>query len=246
DPAYKRALYGGPVAAEPNAYEGKERALRACEDQFAVGDALGMCRFTTKLFNSPNLPGFEELAGQIHNVTGIALTPAELGQIGRNIGGLERMINHRLGARRRDDTLPRRWFDEPVTEGPFAGERIDREKFDDLLTRFYELSGLNDEGQPQLSWRADLTRVATGFAVEVRLPASLAVLPDGGLVVSEPVANVAELVQVLVGRVEGLAEALDEGSLAVVVNGEVVVGQRLTRAIASGDRIELLPALAGG
>ncbi len=246
DPAYKRQLYGGPVAAEPNVYEGKERAVRTCEDQFAVGDALGMCRFTTKLFNSPNLPGYDELSPQILNVTGIDLSPTELGRIGRNIGGLERMINHRLGARRQDDTLPRRWFEEPVTVGPFAGEKIDRPAFDALLTRFYALSGLNDEGQPQLRWRAELLRLVTGFAVEVVLPASLAALPDGGVVVSEPVADVGQLAAVLGCEVPGLADALDDGSLAVVVNGEVVVGQRQQRAIASGDRIELLPALAGG
>ncbi|RLB46055.1 MAG: aldehyde ferredoxin oxidoreductase, partial [Deltaproteobacteria bacterium] len=186
DPAYKRQLYGGPVAAEPNVYEGKERAVRTCEDQFAVGDALGMCRFTTKLFNSPNLPGYDELSPQILNVTGIERSPEQLRQVGQNISGLERMINHRLGARRRDDTLPRRWFDEPVTVGPFAGEKIDRAEFDRLLGRFYDLSGLNDEGQPQLRWRAELLSIVTGFAVEVRLPASLAALPDGGLVVSEP------------------------------------------------------------
>ncbi len=246
DPGYKRQLYGGPVAAEPNVYEGKERAVRTCEDQFAVGDALGMCRFTTKLFNSPNLPGYDELSPQILNVTGIERSPEQLRQVGRNISGLERMINHRLGARRRDDTLPRRWFDEPVTVGPFAGEKIDRAEFDGLLTRFYAVSGLNDEGQPQLPWRADLVSLVTGFAVEVVLPMSLAALPEGGLVVSEPVADVGQLAEVLCREVPGLAEALEEGSLAVVVNGELVVGQRQQRTIASGDRIELLPALAGG
>jgi aldehyde:ferredoxin oxidoreductase len=57
DPEFKAALYGGPVAAEPNSYEGKEIAVRACEDTYAVGDSVGMCRFTMKLFNSPSLPG---------------------------------------------------------------------------------------------------------------------------------------------------------------------------------------------
>src|SRR5688500_19557714 len=53
DPAFKRALYGGDVAKEPNSYAGKERAVRVCEDTFAVGDAVGMCRFTTQLLNRP-------------------------------------------------------------------------------------------------------------------------------------------------------------------------------------------------
>ena len=36
------------------------------------------------------------------------------------------MINHRLGVRRRDDTLPERWFEEPIRVGAYRGEKIDR------------------------------------------------------------------------------------------------------------------------
>ena len=71
DPAFKERLYGSPVSAAPNSYETKERAVRACENTYAVGDSVGMCRFTTKLFNSPSLPGLEEFAAQIQNVTGL-------------------------------------------------------------------------------------------------------------------------------------------------------------------------------
>ena len=71
DPAFKERLYGGPVSAAPNSYESKERAVRVCENIYAVGDSVGMCRFTTKLFNSPSLPGLEEFANQIANVTGL-------------------------------------------------------------------------------------------------------------------------------------------------------------------------------
>ena len=48
--------------------------------------------------------------------------------------GVERLINARLGVRREDDTLPDRWFDEPVTVGPYAGEKIDRAEFDAMLS----------------------------------------------------------------------------------------------------------------
>jgi aldehyde:ferredoxin oxidoreductase len=156
DPDFKRRLYGGPVSAEPNSYADKERAVRVCENVYAVGDAVGMCRFTTKLFNSPTLPGLEEFAGQIQNVTGLSLTPEELDRIGLNIMGVERMINHRLGVRRRDDTLPERWFDEPNTSGAYKGERIDRAEFDAMLSRFYAISNLTEEGIPVDVWRQEL------------------------------------------------------------------------------------------
>ena len=159
DPAFKERLYGGPVSAAPNSYENKERAVRVCENTYAVGDSVGMCRFTTKLFNSPSLPGLEEFANQIGNVTGLQFAEAELGSIGHNIMGVERLINARLGIRREHDTLPDRWFDEPITVGQYAGERIDRREFDALLSRFYEISDLDEQGHPRGEWRAELAGV---------------------------------------------------------------------------------------
>jgi aldehyde:ferredoxin oxidoreductase len=157
DPAFKQELYGGPVSAEPTSYVNKERAVRACENIYAVGDSVGMCRFTTKLFNSPTLPGMEEFRDQLANVTGLQFSTSELEQCGLNIMGVERLINHRLGVRRKDDTLPDRWFDEPNPSGPYRGEKIDRQEFDAMLTRFYEISRLTSEGVPQDAWRKELT-----------------------------------------------------------------------------------------
>jgi aldehyde:ferredoxin oxidoreductase len=156
DAAFKAELYGGRVSPEPNSYVDKERAVRACENMYAVGDSVGMCRFTTKLFNSPSLPGLEEFQQQLANVTGLQFTLEELDRAGLNIIGVERLINYRLGVRRKDDTLPDRWFDEPSTAGPFKGEHIDRAEFDQMLTRFYEISNLTPEGVPSDPWRGEL------------------------------------------------------------------------------------------
>jgi aldehyde:ferredoxin oxidoreductase len=159
DPDFKRELYGGEVAAEPNSYVGKETAVRRCENIYAVGDAVGMCRFTTKLFNSPSLPGYEEFLDQVTNVTGIELSVAELDRVGLNIMGVERMINGKLGVTRKDDTLPKRWFEESIGVGPFKGEKIDRDEFDAMLSRFYSISNLTEEGLPRPEFRAELEAV---------------------------------------------------------------------------------------
>jgi aldehyde:ferredoxin oxidoreductase len=156
DAAFKAELYGGAVSAEPNSYVDKERAVRACENIYAVGDSVGMCRFTTKLFNSPSLPGMEEFQQQLANVTGLQFTLDELERAGLNVMGVERMINYRVGVRRKDDTLPDRWFDEPSTSGPFKGEHIDRAEFDRMLSRFYDISELTEEGVPRDAFRAQL------------------------------------------------------------------------------------------
>jgi aldehyde:ferredoxin oxidoreductase len=159
DPAFKRELYGGDVSAEPNSYGGKEIAVRRCENIFAVGDAVGMCRFTTKLFNSPSLPGYEEFVDQIANVTGIEMSVDAIDRVGLNIMGVERMINARLGVTRKDDTLPKRWFEESIGVGPFKGEKIDRNEFDAMLSRFYAISSLTQEGVPTPAFRHELDAV---------------------------------------------------------------------------------------
>ena len=160
-PDFKAELYGGPVSAEPNSYEGKEIAVRRCENIYAVGDSVGMCRFTTKLFNSPSLPGYEEFADQVANVTGIELTKEAIDGIGLNVMGVERLINAKLGVTRADDTLPKRWFEEAIGVGPYKGEKIDRGEFDKMLSRFYEVSNLTEEGMPKPEWREELETVLT-------------------------------------------------------------------------------------
>ncbi|MSP15818.1 MAG: aldehyde ferredoxin oxidoreductase [Myxococcales bacterium] len=246
DPAFKRALYGGDVAAEPQSYVGKEIAVRRCEDVYAVGDSVGMCRFTTQLFNSPSLPGLVQFSAQVANVTGLTLSPVELERVGLSITGLERMINYALGMRRADDTLPRRWFEEELVWGAYQGEKIDRAEFDALLTRFYQVSQLDDEGRPAVDFRARLAEVALGFAVRVLVPDSLHALPGGGLVVTERVSNLRELVAAINRVVPGLGDKLDTDGFNFVVNDEVVLHGRGDTKVASGDRVELVMAMAGG
>jgi len=158
-PDFKAELYGGLVSAEPNSYEGKETAVRRCENIYAVGDSVGMCRFTTKLFNSPSLPGYEEFADQVANVTGIELTNEAIDHIGLNVMGVERLINAKLGITRADDTLPKRWFEEAIGVGAYKGEKIDRGEFDKMLSRFYAISNLTEEGVPTPEWREELETV---------------------------------------------------------------------------------------
>ena len=47
------------------------------------------------------------------------------------------------------DYPPPRWFTEPLSKGPLAGSRLDREGFDAMLSRYYELRGWDDRGIPR-------------------------------------------------------------------------------------------------
>lgn len=246
DAPFKTQLYGGTVAPQPNSYEGKEIAVRRCENTFAVGDSVGMCRFNTKLFNSPTLPDCGDFATQLGTMTGEPVTAEQLDEVGRNITGLEHLLNFRLGLRARDDTLPRRWFEESIDSGPFKGEKIDRPQFDAMKQRFYELTGLNAEGVPRADWHQQLALAATGFAVRVELPRPLPGAPEKSIVIDQPVANVAELRGALRRYLPEARSALDDPSWNITVNDQMVLSGEAGKLLHSGDRVQLVPIIAGG
>jgi aldehyde:ferredoxin oxidoreductase len=246
DPEFKTALYKGTVSAAPNSYEGKEYAVRKCENNFAVGDSVGMCRFNTKLFNSPTLPDLNDFATQIGSLTGQTFVEEELDEIGRNVTGVERMLNFRFGLRAKDDTLPRRWFEEALTEGPFAGEKIDRAEFDGMKNRFYSLTGLNAEGTPAVEWHEKLSRLITGFAVRVELPRALPGAPEKVVVIDEVVSDVKALRQALLRKLPEAAEDLNDYTWNIAVNDSMVLSGEDSTRITSGDRVLLVPIIAGG
>jgi len=53
------------------------------------------------------------------------------------------------GISRRDDTLPSRYFNEPIPEGPAHGEAILRREFDNMLDEYYRLHGWDKDGIPK-------------------------------------------------------------------------------------------------
>ncbi len=246
DPAFKTALYQGTVSAAPNSYEGKEYAVRKCENNYAVGDSVGMCRFNTKLFNSPTLPDLNDFATQLTALTGQIFAERELDEIGRNVTGIERMLNFRFGLRARDDTLPRRWFEEALTAGPFTGEKIDRIEFEGMKERFYKLTGLNAEGAPAAEWHEMLSRLITGFAVRVELPKQLPGAPEKVIIIDEPVNDVGQLRDALLRKLPEAAEDLNDRSWNIAVNGNMVLSGERAACISSGDRVSLVPIIAGG
>ncbi len=245
DAEFKAELYGGKVSAEPNAYGGKEYAVRRCEDTFAVGDSVGMCRFTTKLFNSPSLTGTEEFAEQLKLLTGVEMSSDDLLNAGRNVIALERMINAHRGLTSADDTLPKRWFEEPNTAGPFSGEKIDKQAFDDMKQRFYEVSGFESDGLPNSDWWNELSEVITGYRLKVNLP-ELPGVSRSSLILNRPVKDIQELRLRLISALPQAAEALNDSALGIAINDQLLVSSELGHALHNGDEVSLVPMLAGG
>ena len=69
-------------------------------------------------------------------------------KIARRIITLERKFNYREGFSRKDDTLPARLMNEPLTEGEPAGKKIDC--LDKMLDDLYEIRGWDKDGNPPM------------------------------------------------------------------------------------------------
>ena len=69
------------------------------------------------------------------------------------------------------DYPPERWFKEPLTEGPLAGKKLNKEKYDTLLGYYYKKRGWDDRGIPTKATlnKLGLEKEAKEFAKVVKL-----------------------------------------------------------------------------
>jgi aldehyde:ferredoxin oxidoreductase len=140
-------MYGGPVSERLSSYAGKARMVWWHELMNAVSDSLGICRFQS-VFSSPHGLGYPHFSRLIDLATGLHLTPAEIKRAGERIYTLERQMLTGEGLTRSEDTLPERYFEEPIPEGPSKGEVVSREEFSRMLDEYYRLHGWDEEGIP--------------------------------------------------------------------------------------------------
>jgi aldehyde:ferredoxin oxidoreductase len=143
----REKIYGRANHPDPTSYYDKGLIVAWSEDIFAVTDCLGICKFVTHGFNSPHLLGYEHFCELIAAVTGLKYTPDALRQIGKRVNDTERLINSDFGMTRNDDTLPKRYFNDPMPARRTKGHRIDREHFESMLDEYYTERGWDSEGR---------------------------------------------------------------------------------------------------
>jgi aldehyde:ferredoxin oxidoreductase len=149
-PAVLEKMYGGRVSERLSSYSGKARMVWWHELLNAVSDSLGICRFQS-VFSSPHGLGYHHFSRLINLATGLHLTPTEIKRTGERIYTLERLMITGEGISRSEDTLPKRYFEEPIPEGPSKGEVVSREEFSRMLDEYYRLHGWDEEGIPKKS-----------------------------------------------------------------------------------------------
>ncbi len=122
------------------------------EDRAALLDSLILCKFLRGALDDP----FADAAAMLREVTGWEVDGAELRQVARRIVDLRKAMNQREGWRRRDDTLPTRFLDEPLPTGVAAGARIPRERLDAMIDAYYRARGWTEHGTLAADAVADL------------------------------------------------------------------------------------------
>ncbi|MFH1489522.1 MAG: aldehyde ferredoxin oxidoreductase C-terminal domain-containing protein [Pseudomonadota bacterium] len=140
-------VYGGPVSKQYASYRGKGRMVWWHELLNAASDSLGVCRFLTT-FSSPHALQYRHFSRLIRLLTGLPVTSGELRKAAERTTTLERVMLVREGMTMVHDTLPKRYFEEPVPEGPAKGAVIHRKDFDGMLDEYYRLHGWDRNGIP--------------------------------------------------------------------------------------------------
>jgi len=140
-------IYGKGVPGDPTSYKGKEKTVYFSDNIFAAIDCLGICKFICHGFNSPHFIDYTWMKKLIHCSSGWQFKEKDIQEIGKRVIDIERMFLNREGISRKDDTLPKRYFDDPMPLKITKGHHIDRKEFDSLLSRYYKLRGWDNNGQ---------------------------------------------------------------------------------------------------
>ena len=108
-------------------------------DTRAVLNCLETCVFTNrgKLYVD-----FRPYAKAVTAATGVEYSYKDLWKSGERIINLERAFNVREGARRKDDTLPKRFLTEPIPEGGSKGKVV---PLDQMIDDYYGARGWDKE-----------------------------------------------------------------------------------------------------
>ncbi len=134
--AVSSEVFGIPYKTDPLSYDGKVDLVIALERLFAFVDSLTLCKFSTFALSKENYVALYS------TFTGVEITEEDLDKIGERIWTQERYFNQLHGFSRKDDVLPKRFFEEPSAKG----ETYDRDVFERMLDEYYERHRYNPDG----------------------------------------------------------------------------------------------------
>jgi aldehyde:ferredoxin oxidoreductase len=142
---HKRAPIGAEVTGQVDmlSFENKAAMVKKNQDVVNAIFTLISCRFHEFITPHEYYPAFIKAA------SGIDMTLEEFYLLGERIWNLEKLFNLKSGLGRENDTLPERCFTDPVKGDASESSVIDYDRWQEMLTEYYELRGWDYNGIPK-------------------------------------------------------------------------------------------------
>jgi aldehyde:ferredoxin oxidoreductase len=135
------------ISPDPTSYDGKEKVVYFSENIFATIDCMSICKFQCQGFNSPHFLGYDHFRKLIYLTADWKFSDKQIREVGPRVIDIERIFNMKQGMTKANDTLPRRYFDDPAPLKTAKGHHIDRKEFAKVLERYYKLHNWDKNGK---------------------------------------------------------------------------------------------------
>ena len=126
--------------------EKKVRNFKALSTLWSAADVLDLCIFAVA---PTRVISLQKMADYLGYVTGWETSAYEVMRLGERRLHLMRLYNLREGLSASQDTLPERFFTEPLTcSGVLQGVIIDQARFAEMVQLYYQMMGWDNVGRP--------------------------------------------------------------------------------------------------
>jgi aldehyde:ferredoxin oxidoreductase len=134
---YAKAITGTEKTADPG-YEGKPELVIYFEGITLLCDLLSTCKYLSMWNNVVALTP-EYQAKLFSAGSGIETSVEDLFEFANKVRTMERAYEAGEGLTREQETLPRKFFDNPIREGDLKGAVLEPDKFEEMKDHYYAL-----------------------------------------------------------------------------------------------------------
>ncbi len=147
----RSAAYDPDIKGETNRFtvdETRGNVASSSEEYAAVYDTLPLCKFIRRCFTgkADRAGAWPAIADLINATTGWNFDYDDVDLIGVRAHTIKKAFNIREGWNKKDDDLPYRWKNEPMTIGPSAGHVVTEEELEYLKKIYYEAKEWTEDG----------------------------------------------------------------------------------------------------
>jgi aldehyde:ferredoxin oxidoreductase len=122
--------------------ENKGKEIAELEDLMTCYDSLGLCKFSRSIF----LDNFEDI---LETVVGKRYKKEEILKIANETNNLKHDFNLKCGWKKANATLPWKFTNLPIPEGPSAGSVVGKDEAQKMLEDYFIARGWDKRGIPK-------------------------------------------------------------------------------------------------